>query len=146
MNQVKVMSEADLRSFIRTLVPEFQSRQVVLLEGPMGVGKTKFTQVLCQELGASEVMSPSFALHNQYQAQKMTIDHLDLYRLENEEELESSGFWDLFSQPKGLILIEWANRLGSHPQLDPRWAVMRVRLSFVSNSEPTARLIEWGLV
>ena len=57
------------------------------------------------------------------------VDHLDLYRVENESDLESTGFWDLFEKEEGLIFVEWAERLGK-AGLSRRWSVTSVHLDF----------------
>lgn len=103
-----------------------RNRLVILLEGRMGAGKTTFVSRLVESLGSSEACSPSFAIHNQYQTPEGVIDHLDLFRVQSEDELESTGFWDLFSQKDGLILIEWADLLET--KLLPRtWPKLRLR-------------------
>ncbi|MCB0407671.1 MAG: tRNA (adenosine(37)-N6)-threonylcarbamoyltransferase complex ATPase subunit type 1 TsaE, partial [Bdellovibrionales bacterium] len=76
----------DLKKNLQALVKTFSSRQVLLLNGPMGVGKTQIVKCLGEIYGLPEASSPSFALHNEYQNEKIRIDHLDLYRLESEED------------------------------------------------------------
>jgi len=85
---------------------------VVLLEGDLGAGKTQFVNWFLQALGAPQVgASPTFAIHHSYATPSGVVDHLDLYRLQDDSELESCGFWDLLAQPKALLFVEWANRL-----------------------------------
>jgi tRNA threonylcarbamoyladenosine biosynthesis protein TsaE len=100
----------------RIRVPQF-----IGLIGPMGVGKTYFVKALVKALGindATSVNSPSFALHQRYENRTYCVDHLDLYRVENESDLESIGFWDLFADSENIILVEWADRIDS--QLIPK--------------------------
>jgi len=79
---------------------------VIALYGPLGAGKTFFTQRLCQYLDVREtVSSPSYVLMNEYQG-KFTIAHLDLYRLGIAEELLELGLFELFEEH--LTIIEWA--------------------------------------
>jgi tRNA threonylcarbamoyladenosine biosynthesis protein TsaE len=55
------------------------------------------------------------------------VDHVDLYRVKNDEDLETSGFWDLFSQPMGLVFVEWSDRLPS--EVWPRnWLHLKIQL------------------
>ena len=78
----------------------------------MGAGKTTFASHLTNLLGTSEsATSPTFAIHQMYKFNKGEIDHFDLYRLETEDEIETSGIWDCFAKSKGLILIEWPQRI-----------------------------------
>ena len=129
--QTLAMSSLDeYRQWIRSeLVPSLSGREVLLLKGPVGVGKTQLVRFLVEELGASEACSPSFAIHNCYEVSKGQVDHIDLYRLEDEEDLESTGFWDFFSQPEGLIIIEWAERLDEQ-YLPQGWRLRSITIGF----------------
>lgn len=102
---------SELRSYAASLAARLGPRQILCLDGPMGAGKTQLTRFLLEELGSAEATSPSFAIHNEYTTSRGRVDHIDLFRLENEDELESTGFWDLFASSTGLIIIEWAERL-----------------------------------
>lgn len=120
-------SPEELEAFVAELEKHFDRRTVVLLEGEVGSGKTETVKALARRRGWREVSSPSFAIHQQYRAADGThADHLDLYRLESEEDLESTGFWDLFAEDEGLILIEWADRLNAD-FLPPNWKKLRLR-------------------
>jgi tRNA threonylcarbamoyladenosine biosynthesis protein TsaE len=101
---------------------------VLLLSGDVGAGKTTSTQMIAQILGMKDVQSPSFAIHLRYEnAQGQSMDHLDLYRLKDDDDLESSGFWDLFAEKKGLIVIEWAQRL-DYDYLPLNWQRLEVKI------------------
>lgn len=83
---------------------------VICLNGDLGAGKTLFVQSLARALGVQgDVTSPTFNLMNIYEG-KMKIFHFDLYRLEQEYELEEIGFYDYVEEPEGLVLIEWAEK------------------------------------
>ena len=118
----------------KELVPSFSDKQLVLLNGDMGAGKTQIVKFILEELtqGKDEVASPTFALHNEYEVGSRLVDHIDLYRLENEEDLESSGFWDVFSKDEGLILIEWASKIDtSHYPMD--WDLIIINIDVREN-------------
>ncbi len=123
----------------KTMQSRWTGRDLVLLQGPMGVGKTQFTRLLAQSLGVGdEVASPTFAIHHHYQGQRQSLDHLDLYRIENDEELESTGFWDLFARDHGMIVVEWADRL-DFDALPNRWSVWVINLQFVESAPNSSR-------
>ena len=83
---------------------------VIALWGPMGAGKTAFTRGFARGLGLQGVSSPTFALFHVHEG-PLPLYHFDLYRLEDEDALETVGadeFW--FGQ--GVSLIEWPQRAG----------------------------------
>lgn len=112
--QKQINSLAELESAAQELVPHFKFPSIVLFEGPLGAGKTTLIRALVQALGAKgdlDVASPTFALHHSYETARGPVEHWDLYRLESEDELESSGFWDQFADLQSLIFVEWSERL-----------------------------------
>lgn len=81
---------------------------VVLLRGDLGTGKTCFTQGIGRGLDCTnQVNSPSFVLMNEYDGRE-TLYHVDLYRIEDVEELDDLGLWDYAE--KGVLVIEWPER------------------------------------
>ena len=84
---------------------------VLLLEGPLGAGKTCLTKGLSLGLGVSAdatVSSPSFTLVNQYSG-RLPLYHADLYRLSHPQELFELGLWEA-AETGGVVVIEWASR------------------------------------
>lgn len=85
----------------------------VLLEGPIGAGKSHFARSFIQaRLGCAEdVPSPTFTLVQTYEADA-EIWHADLYRLTHPDEVLELGLEDAFDS--AICLIEWPDRLGRH--------------------------------
>lgn len=82
---------------------------LLTLEGDLGAGKTAFSQGFIQALlPNARVKSPTFSLIESYSLDQLTLHHLDLYRLQDPEELEYLGLRDLFWH--SICLIEWASR------------------------------------
>jgi tRNA threonylcarbamoyladenosine biosynthesis protein TsaE len=82
---------------------------VVLLEGPLGAGKTALTQGIGAGLGVRETInSPTFTLLKEYTG-RLPLFHFDLYRIEDPEELFALGFEDYFGG-NGVCVVEWAER------------------------------------
>ena len=79
----------------------------IALRGDLGAGKTEFSRAFIQSLcGASiEVTSPTFTLVQDYDAGDHKLWHFDLYRLEDENELDELGLSDMLQS--GRVLIEW---------------------------------------
>lgn len=110
---VKNLKEAE--KFAKELALSFRRPCAVLLDGDLGAGKTQFVKWFVEALGGGgEAHSPTFAIHQTYATKSGVIDHLDLYRLEDFQDLESTGFWDLMKQDEPMIFVEWASRLNAH--------------------------------
>ena len=84
----------------------------VLLKGPMGVGKTTLVCKVAELLGNQEASSPTFAIHQTYVTGSRKIEHFDLYRLSGEDDVETSGLWDILaSSAPHWVFIEWPERI-----------------------------------
>src|SRR6516225_3191356 len=94
-----------------------ESGLVIGLSGDLGAGKTQFVKGLARGLGiTARVQSPSFALVNVYTGGRLTLFHLDLYRLDTREQIIGAGLED-YLHPAGVTVIEWAERwLGDRRQ------------------------------
>ncbi len=85
-----------------------QKGDIVLLSGDLGTGKTCFTQGIGRGLQcAAQVNSPSYVLMNEYEGRERLF-HVDLYRIEDIEELDDLGLWDYAE--RGILVIEWPER------------------------------------
>ena len=82
------------------------------LIGDLGAGKTTLMQGLVEALSGSqfEASSPTYALVQEYETVPKVF-HMDLYRLENLEDLESIGYWDYLDEREGLCCVEWLDRI-----------------------------------
>jgi tRNA threonylcarbamoyladenosine biosynthesis protein TsaE len=102
--------------------------EILLLSGTLGAGKTVFTKGLAAGLGLdpAEVSSPSFTLVNRHAEGRLVLYHLDLYRLaEGHGAAHAVELDELLSDERAVIVIEWAERMGTY-RLPA--AVWRVRL------------------
>src|SRR5215471_14200105 len=87
-----------------------QSGWVLGLSGDLGAGKTQFVKGLARGLGiGARIHSPTFSLINVYEGGQLTLFHIDLYRLENLQQLLSAGLEE-YLHPAGVTVIEWAER------------------------------------
>ena len=72
-----------------------QPGDIIAFKGGLGAGKTTFTRGLAIGMGLDDkVSSPTFALVNEYRGNTINLYHFDMYRINTEEGLESTGFYD----------------------------------------------------
>ncbi len=157
-------SESKLQNFASKILTEElgcfskkrrYSRVWVLLEGPLGAGKSRLVSEFLSELRIERPAqgSPTFALMHQYScAAFQTVIHADLYRIERERELEDIGFWELASEENTLCLIEWSDRVpelfqGLSRMLAPSTALIKIELALASSGDQNRRDLRasrWG--
>ena len=114
----------------KILARSLQAGDSIGLTGELGAGKTQFVKGLAMGLGINEneVVSPSFGLINEYPGDKK-LYHVDLYRLETIEEIETLGLTDyIFGD--GICVIEWADRLGHEIDM----VTIRIRMEILSGN------------
>jgi tRNA threonylcarbamoyladenosine biosynthesis protein TsaE len=89
--------------------------EVLALYGDLGSGKTTFMQGLAHGLGVRKsIISPTFIIMRTYAINRESLKnlyHVDLYRIENEDDVESLGLLELLNQPENVVAIEWPNKI-----------------------------------
>jgi tRNA threonylcarbamoyladenosine biosynthesis protein TsaE len=104
-------SEEETFELAKNLGQSLRGDEVILLIGELGAGKTLMVGGLAAGLGVSDetyVCSPSFTLLNIYEG-RVPLYHLDLYRLEDAQEIADLGLEDWLGS--GVVAIEWAEKL-----------------------------------
>ena len=104
---------------------------IVMMEGDLGSGKTTLCKNICASLGVpiNLVTSPTYTMVNMYSYDSGVIHHLDLYRLEDQKELEDFDFEDLIAVD-GITLVEWPKLL--RPLIDTQ-RVLNININYVSD-------------
>jgi len=104
-------SERETAAVGRDLARTLAAGSVVLLSGDLGAGKTAFVKGLAEGLGvdAGEVSSPTFTLIQEYRGGRLTLFHVDLYRLSDPREIDDLGLEEIAAD--GVLAIEWAEKL-----------------------------------
>lgn len=100
--------------------------EILLLDGPLGAGKTIFAKGLAHALGVDtdEVTSPSFTLVNIYDEGRLRLYHMDLYRLsEGAAAAHAVDLDELLTDEGAVFVIEWAERMGRYPLPPPAWRI-----------------------
>jgi len=113
---VMELTETDLAREATHLLDSFtpsKGARVIALYGDLGAGKTTFVKALAGALGITEtVTSPTFVIEKIYKLEGRQFDHLihiDAYRLSGSAELQTLGWDSIISNPKNLIVVEWAD-------------------------------------
>ena len=119
----------------RDLAGTLSPGDVVLLHGELGSGKTAFVKGLAEGLGIArdEVSSPTFTLVQEYRGGRLTLVHVDLYRLNDPREVDDLGLDEIAVD--GVLAVEWADKLP--PTLRPHAVVIHL-----THGEADVRTIE----
>ena len=86
--------------------------KLVLLCGDLGAGKTTLVKGIAEALDAAsedDVTSPTFTLIHEYRGPRVTVYHIDLYRVDTQRELDTLGLDDLVGE-NNILLIEWGDK------------------------------------
>lgn len=99
-------NEFDTKNFAKKLASKLKPKDVVVLTGELGSGKTKFAEGFLSYFGLeNEISSPTFNIVNEYKKDNLSIYHFDVYRLEDSSEFYEIGGEEYFEH--GICLIEW---------------------------------------
>ena len=117
---IDISSEKKTEEFAKKFQEKIKLGDVIFLHGEIGVGKTTFVRYLINHfqkinnLELTEVTSPTFNILNEYEINKIQINHYDLYRLKDLKELADLN---LFSNNQNLItIIEWPQIINIKPK------------------------------
>jgi len=95
----------------KKLANSCKGESVLLLQGKLGVGKTCLTKGIALGLGINDLItSPSYNLMNRYDSDEMTLFHIDLYRLETDDDLITFELEE-YRTSHSVIVIEWGERI-----------------------------------
>ena len=99
------------RSLAELISQDSSLPRFIALYGDLGVGKTAFVRGFTSLFAKNaRVKSPTFALVNEYKGESVTVFHFDMYRITDEDELYSIGFYDYLNRG-GIALVEWSENI-----------------------------------
>ena len=145
MIRATTTSVDETRALAGALAELARPGDLVVLSGDLGAGKTAFAQGFGAGLGVTTgITSPTYTLHNRY-AGRLQLDHVDVYRLEQLDEVFDIGLPELLDEG-GVLLIEWGETIT--PALPADY--LRVRLDFGDDDDDERTLVleavgrSWG--
>ncbi|AZZ36730.1 tRNA (adenosine(37)-N6)-threonylcarbamoyltransferase complex ATPase subunit type 1 TsaE [Bdellovibrio sp. qaytius] len=125
-----VHSMADWNKVIDFITPKLKDKSLFLLEGDLGAGKTTLVSLVAKKLNIQLVSSPTFSIISQHK----NLTHVDLYRLETMEEIDATGFWEIFEENKNIVFVEWSQKISDDLwPLD--WDITKIVINKKSDSE-----------
>jgi len=134
-------NEDEMIELGRRLAAEWARPAVVLLIGNLGAGKTTLSKGIAEGLGvarAEDVSSPTFPIIHEY-GEAGELYHIDLYRLDTEQEVETLGLDEIFARD-AVVLLEWAERF---PALMPAERI-EIRIEARDDETREVRVEELG--
>ena len=105
-------NEKDTIAFAKDFAKSLSKDDIIVLNGDLGSGKTKFTQGILEFFGLEdEISSPTFTIVNEYKNENISIYHFDVYRLNDEDAFLDIGGDEYFGN--GICIIEWGEIIKS---------------------------------
>jgi len=130
----RVTDQAGTEALAAAIAPYLRAGDAILLEGPLGAGKSTFARALIRsacKAPALDVPSPSYTLVQTYEAPRFLLHHFDLWRLDGPDPLAELGWDDALAD---VVIVEWPDRLQT---LRPPQALL---LSFTPRGEDTREI------
>ena len=113
-------SEKNTEELAKKLQKKLNPGDIIFFYGEMGVGKTTFIRFLINEfqkknkINLTEVTSPTFNILNEYDINKIKINHYDLFRIKSLSEIQNLGLFEGISN--AITLIEWPQKIKPKPK------------------------------
>lgn len=131
-----IHSMNDWEEVVEFIAPKLKANNLFLLEGNLGAGKTTFVSLVAKKLGIELVSSPTFSLISQHK----NLTHVDLYRLESMEEIDATGFWEIF-EDDNIVFVEWSQKISDDLwPLD--WDITKIVINKKSDTEREVLVID----
>ena len=97
------------RDFAKRLLEEGRKSVFIALYGDLGVGKTAFTRGFTSAICDARVKSPTYTVVNEYRGGAVPVFHFDMYRIDGDDDLYSTGFYDYIDT--GYLICEWSENI-----------------------------------
>jgi len=119
-DKINLSSEKKTKELASKFLMKIKSGDIIFLYGEIGVGKTTFVKYLINglqkknNLKVTDVTSPTFNLLNEYQINKIKINHYDLFRIKSKEEVKNLGLFE--NNLNTITFIEWPQIIDKKPK------------------------------
>lgn len=115
MHRIITTSREDTVELGKKIGKCLRKGDIIAFRGGLGAGKTALTAGIAEGFGFSEnvVFSPTFSIVNEYTNNGTTLYHFDMYRITDEESLESTGFFD-YPLENSVTVIEWSENISDY--------------------------------
>ncbi len=134
----RVLTRDALVAYGEALGRAVRAPVVFALSGDLGAGKTTLAQAICRGYGVAEpVTSPTFSLVHEYVGARGPVLHLDLYRLDGAQALDSIGLDELLARD-AVVIVEWPERGADRLPPSARWLHLAVAV------DPAMRVVREG--
>ena len=97
------------REFAKGLLDGGKKSAFIALYGDLGVGKTAFTRGFTSAVCDARVKSPTYTVVNEYRGGSVPVFHFDMYRIDGDDDLYSTGFYDYIDT--GYLICEWSENI-----------------------------------
>jgi tRNA threonylcarbamoyladenosine biosynthesis protein TsaE len=125
--------------FGRIFATLLRERDVIVLTGSLGAGKTTFVQGVLKGFAIKKhALSPTFTLMREYKAKSFNVYHVDLYRIDAGD-VSSIGLEDYLYTPKSITLIEWGEKI-----IDTLPDYIKVSFSFAGPKRRSVTILQKG--
>jgi len=117
-------SAAETEALGAQLATTLRGRELIVLSGELGAGKTVFVRGVAKGLAVPtgvRVTSPTYVLQHRYSGGRLTLYHIDAYRLSGALDFEGSGLRECLEDPHGVVCMEWPERVA-----DLNWPTERI--------------------
>lgn len=112
MKKIITTSFEETQQVGESFAQKLKGGEVLALYGDLGSGKTTFVQGLAKGLGIEkQIISPTFIIMRTYAFGNKMLYHVDLYRIESENDVEGIGLRELMNDPANIVLIEWPEKI-----------------------------------
>ncbi|HWV37776.1 MAG TPA: tRNA (adenosine(37)-N6)-threonylcarbamoyltransferase complex ATPase subunit type 1 TsaE [Vulgatibacter sp.] len=131
---LRLSRPAETRAMGERLAAALRPGDFIGLAGALGAGKTLLSRAICEALGvpSGEIASPTFAIVHPYRGGRLPVQHADLYRVSDFDELYATGFLDLVDG-NAVAIVEWIDRVPE--AAPPEW----LRIELRHDEEPRSR-------